>query len=305
MSYGIGPQYSGDDGLDKSEFLKKARLHQSRFRAERLKLPHGWSKTKNYGNFLTPCDADAGCNFYPELGILEAARKRYPITSEKVYGNMLRSEHIPLNMLWPLNLDDKYRLQVFSDLLGEPLSTVDPIRIEFAPSPRSEYLNDGTSFDAYTESTDKEGRRGLIGIEVKYTERAYKLKHGSTEERTVNDRASIYFKVMAACGIFKPGCETQVITDDYRQIWRNHLLAESILLKHPERFAYATSLTLFPKGNKHMDDACTGYKSFLAAPDGRFMTLTYERFLDICQEHSPSPDFDKWLTYLQERYIVV
>lgn len=304
MNYETGPQYDKDDQLDDSGFLKAARLHQSRFRAERLKLPFGWSTAKSYGNYLTPDDAKAGKNFYPGFGVLEKARKRYPKVSEKVYGNMLRSEHIPLNLFHPLNTDDPFRMKVFADILNRPLRSIELIEIEYAPKERTDYLNDGTSFDAYVEYIDAHGLRGLIGIEVKYTERAYKLKQGSTEERTVNDRASSYFKVMADSGIFKPGCEPEVISDDYRQIWRNHLLAESILLKHPGRYAYATSLTMFPQGNRHMAKACAGYESFLSAPQGRFMTLTYERFLDICREHSPSPEFDKWLKYVQERYIV-
>jgi len=305
MKQEIGPQYSKDRQLDPSGFLEAARKHQSMFRAERLNLPYGWSEVKNYGNFLTPDDAKAGRIFYPGFGVLDAARNRYPTVSEKVYGNMLRSEHIPLNLFWPLNSDDGYRVRVFSALLGLPLNSVGPVQIEYAPSPRAEYLNDGTSFDAYIEYTDEQGLRGLVGIEVKYTERSYLLKRGSTEERTVNDRATSYFKVMADSRLYRDGCEAEVIKDEYRQIWRNHLLAESILLKHPERFAHATSMTLFPEGNKHMAKACAGYQGFLTGSDGKFIALTYERFIAVCREHALSQDYNEWLDYLEERYIVV
>lgn len=305
MSTDVGPQYPKDRQLDPSGFLEAARLHQSKFRAERLRSPFGWNEVKKYGNFLAPEEAEAGRNFYPGFGVLDAARKRYPTTSEKVYANMLRSEHIPLNLFWPLNMDEVYRKQVFGALLGKSLNAVDHIQIEYAPSPKSEYLNDGTSFYAYTEFIDSDGKRGLVGIEVKYTERAYGLKRGSTEERTVNDRTSPYFKVMAESAIYRPGCEEQMITDDLRQIWRNHLLAESILLKHPERFVHATSLTMFPEGNTHMGKACSAYKSFLDCSEEKFMTLTYERFFEVCREHAPSTAFIEWLDYLEARYIVV
>lgn len=305
MSYDNGPQYPKDRQLDHSGFLEAARKHQSKFRAERLNLPYGWSEAKNYGNFLTPEDAKAGRIFYSGFGVLDAARKRYPTVSEKVYGNMLRSEHIPLNLFWPLNSDDGYRERVFSELLSVPMSSVGPVQIEYAPSPRTDYLNDGTSFDAYIEYTDKQGLHGLVGVEVKYTERAYVLKSGSTEERRVNDSSSPYFKVMADSRTYRGGCEAEMITDEYRQIWRNHLLAESILLKHPDRFAHATSLTLFPEGNKHMAKACAGYKKFLIGQDGKFIALTYERFIALCRAYAPSKEFNDWLDYLQERYIVV
>lgn len=306
MKHEIGTQYSKDRQLDPSGFLEAARKHQSKFRAERLNLPYGWSEAKNYGNFLTPSDAKAGRNFYPGFGVLDAARKRYPTVSEKVYSNMLRSEHIPLNLFHPLNSDDALRMKVFSTLLNREMRSVRKIEIEYAPPLAAiNYLNDRTSFDAYVEYIDANDRNGLIGIEVKYTERAYPLKAGSKQERDVNDRATEYFKVMAGSGIYRDGSEADMITDEYRQIWRNQLLGESILLKHPDSFAYATSMTIFPEGNKHMAKACAGYQQFLTGPDGKFIALTYERFLSVCREHSTSKEFEDWLDYLQDRYIVV
>ncbi len=269
MSYDIGPQYPKDRQLDRTGFLEAARKHQSRFRAERLNLPF-----QNYGNFLTPEDAKAGRNFYPGFGVLYAARKRYPTVSEKVYGNMLRSEHIPLNLFHPLNTDDAFRLKVFSTLLNRPMISIGEVQVEYAPSPSSDYLNDRSSFDAYVEYEDADGRAGLIGIEVKYTEREYPLEAGSKQEREVNDRTTPYFKVMSNSRIYREGCEAEMITDEYRQIWRNQLLGESILFKHSDRFAHATLLTVFPEGNKHIIRACSGYKEFLITPEGKFVALT-------------------------------
>lgn len=54
MAYNIGPQYSGDDA-----FKARARLHQSRFRAEQL----GLATYRDYGNRLSTADALAGRNF--------------------------------------------------------------------------------------------------------------------------------------------------------------------------------------------------------------------------------------------------
>ncbi|MBK6629528.1 MAG: hypothetical protein IPG35_18415 [Flavobacteriales bacterium] len=301
MSYDIGPQYPKDRQLDHTGFLEAARKHQSRFRAERLNLPF-----QNYGNFLTPEDAKAGRNFYPGFGVLDAAQRRYPTVSEKVYGNMLRSEHIPLNLFHPLNADDAFRLSVFSTLLNRPMLSVGKVEVEYVPPlPATNYLNDRTSFDAYFEYRDIEGRTGLVGIEVKYTEREYPLEAGSKQEREVNDRTTPYFKVMADSRIYREGCEADMITDEFRQIWRNQLLGESILLKHPDLFAHATLLTVFPEGNKHMTRACSGYKEFLTSPEGKFVALTYERFIAVCREYAPSKEFNDWLDYLQERYIVV
>lgn len=298
MSYDVGPQYPKDRQLDPSGFLAAARMHQSKFRSERLCRPF-----VRYGNFLTAEDAKAGWNFYPGFSVFDAARKRYPRFSEKVYGNMLRSEHIPLNLFHPLNADDVFRLKVFSTLLGRALHTVSPVAIEHAP-PRAEALNDGSSFDAYMEYQDNGGSNGLLGIEVKYTERAYPLKHGSKEEREINDRNTSYFRVMSFSGIYRPDCEAAMITDEYRQIWRNQLLAESILQRHPARFAEATLMMVHPSANTHMRDACQGYSTYLLEADRKFKAVTYERFIEVCRDHAETLDQTQWLDYLQERYIV-
>jgi len=65
-----GTQYPDDNKTDPSGFLSRARLHQSKFRAEILNLPYD-----TYGNYLTRKDGDAGKNFYRSFGIFEAVKK--------------------------------------------------------------------------------------------------------------------------------------------------------------------------------------------------------------------------------------
>jgi hypothetical protein len=293
MEHDIGPQHSGDH-----RFLKAARLHQSKYRALKLRIPF-----ENYGNYLTPADAEKGLNFYQGFGVFASVRSRYPAFSKDVYSNMLRSKHIPFNLFHPLNADDNYRLQVFSRLLGARLRSVHPIRIEYAPSPASDYLDDATSFDAYVEFEEDAGR-GLLGIEVKYTERDYKLKSGSKEHRCVNDNCSRYFQVMSESRIYSPGNESHLIQDSYRQMWRNQLLAESIIQRHSDRFSSCTLLTVYPRGNEHMAKVCKSYPLFLAMHKRKFASATYEDFIETCRSYATSAEQIDWVTYLRERYIV-
>ena len=125
MNCDVGPQYARDRQDDPSGFLEAARKHQSRFRADQLGVPF-----QKYGNFLTPDDAEKGKNFYSGLGVLEAARTRYPEVSKKVYANMLRSEHIPLNLFQPLNTDDAYRLMCFGSVIGVSMQSIRQVKIE-------------------------------------------------------------------------------------------------------------------------------------------------------------------------------
>jgi len=66
----FGKQYSKDDKTDPSGFLRRARLHQSVFRAKQLELPFD-----TYGNYLTKEDGENGKNFYDGYGIFDAVKK--------------------------------------------------------------------------------------------------------------------------------------------------------------------------------------------------------------------------------------
>jgi hypothetical protein len=84
----FGPQYRLDD-----DFKRRARLHQSKFRAVTL----GLREYRGYGNRLCTADALAGKNFYPWPGMLAAIERRYRLADTKLTFDMLRSEHIPFN----------------------------------------------------------------------------------------------------------------------------------------------------------------------------------------------------------------
>ena len=100
MKNEIGPQYPRDKTIDKTGFLEKARLHQSKYRANIIKVPFD-----KYGNYLTKEDAKRGVNFYNDFEIFKEVKKRYPKYSKSIYANMLRSEHISFNLFIPLKKD--------------------------------------------------------------------------------------------------------------------------------------------------------------------------------------------------------
>ncbi|MCX6723177.1 MAG: hypothetical protein NT094_03910, partial [Candidatus Staskawiczbacteria bacterium] len=167
--------------------LRRARLHQSKFRAEVLNLPYD-----SYGNYLTKEDGEIGNNFYKGFGIFEAVKK-YRKYNKPLYSNMLRSEHIPFNFFIPFDLNKTFCKNVFNEFFGGVIQTIERIEIEFAPKPREKYLNDGTSFDTYIEYTHTDNSKGILGIEVKYTEKEYKLVPKSKEEKDINKKNSLYY----------------------------------------------------------------------------------------------------------------
>ncbi len=297
-----GKQYKRDDMIDKSGFLRRARKHQSEFRAKKLELPYD-----GYGNYLTSEDGAKGSNFFDGFGIFEAVKRRYKRYNRGLYANMLRSEHIPFNLFIPFNLNDDSRIycaKVLNEFLEGSIKSVDRIEIEYAPEPKEQYLDDKTSFDAYIEYTHIDNTKGIIGIEVKYTEQGYKLDPKSSQAEGLTEGTSKYFPISDSCNLYVAGTIKELVKDDYRQIWRNHLLGERILVVDSSKFKHFTSLTLFPEGNTHFLHTSKAYINMLIANNNNFSPVTYELFFEACRKHNPNRDYERWTDYLTERYIV-
>lgn len=295
----IGKQYPKDNKIDKTGFLSKARLHQSIFRVEEL----GLTEYDDYGNYLIREDAEKGANFYDGFNIFEEVNL-YRKYNEPLYANMLRSEHIPFNLFVPLMKDRVFCKNIFNDFLDCKIQSVDLIKIEHAPSPSVNYLDDKTSFDTYIEYTTTEGEKAILGIEVKYTEGAYPLKKGSSEEKKVLDKNSIYYTVSRKSHLYRDDAESLLITDDYRQVWRNQLLGESILQVDGREYKRFVSVTIFPEANTHFVDISEAYLSLLKGGEQKFIPITYENFIKSAYNHCPNSEYKNWIDYLNKRYIV-
>lgn len=298
MQQEIGLQYAKDKSIDKSGFLADARLHQSKYRALQLNVPFD-----RYGNYLTKADAVIGLNFYHDFDVFSEVKKRYPNYSKQLYANMLRSEHIGFNLFVPFKSDYGFCKNVLNQLLSHQIKSIDTIKIEYAPSPASNYLNDKTSFDVYLSYTHVDDKKGIIGIEVKYTEQAYKLKKDSKEADYVNDKNSRYYSITKQCQLYQPEAIDLLGTDKFRQIWRNQLLGESILIADKAQFQHFTSLTIFPAGNFHFKETSKDYIDLLSNNNDRFVGVTYEDFIATCWNFQPNERFGKWVNYLKKRYI--
>jgi hypothetical protein len=300
MAQEIGLQYKKDNVDDPYGFLAQARLHQSRYRATVLGVP-----CEKYGNYLQTTDAwERGLNFYGDFGIFDEVKERYPKYTKPLYANMLRSEHIPFNMFIPLMRNPDFCRVVLSQLTDLPIRSIEDVKIEYAPKPAIKYLNDRTSFDVYVEYNHEDGAKGILGIEVKYTERSYKLTKDSKEEADIQNLQSRYYSVTENSGLYKPEAIHLLKTDRFRQIWRNQLLGESILLEDKDKFEHFTSVTIYPEGNTHFVEVSKEYVDLLARNDRKFVPVTYEQFMEVCEKHCPDERYGRWIEYLKNRYIV-
>lgn len=285
---GSGKQYERDDA-----FKAAARLHQSRYRADILRVT-----CDEYGNRLTERDARALLNYYAGLNVRTALRQRYPSFSKTRDGDMLRSEHIPFNLFAPLRTSDVLASKVMHGAFGIRCDAPYSIEFEYAPEPKEAYLNDATAFDAFIRCAGPQGRRLGIGIEVKYTEKAYLV--GRTERTRVEDKDSSYWQVTRQSGAFIDPEYSGLGTDDMRQVWRNHLLGLSMCERNNlDDFG---SITLYPRGNRHFEHAVTRYRGLLTdVAAANVLGCTYEDYVGAIDGDG---EIMRWRHYLQARYLV-
>ncbi len=211
---------------------------------------------------------------------------------------MLRSEHIPFNMLAPLADRPGLAQMVIQDAFGLELPSPFTMKLEWAPEPKYKYLDDMTSFDMYLQGTEADGELVGIGIEVKYTEHGYGM--GTSEAKRVLDPHSTYWVTTRESGLFLGDGSDDLADDDLRQIWRNHLLGLSMVRRND--IARFVSVTLYPSGNEHFTHALARYRSHLeASAKSSVLGCTFERYIDcIHGDH----EIEEWKQYLMERYLV-
>ena len=299
--------------LSYAEFKRRARAHQVDFREKELKV--GYYK---YPNVLNYADARKGLVFYERFRdeILAELKKPIPNTSSAPSGqmlaNLLRSEHIPYNIFFPMSKDKEGCAALFNHIMGrDEISKVTDIQIEFHPEPIENYLSDHTAFDVYISYIDVKGMACGIGIEVKYTEKEYPLKEGTSEYNHVKDENgntrlfANYLNATVNSGYFREDVSYDaLISNKFRQIWRNHILGASMVLKGD--IAKFTSMTIFPKANVHFyNDAMPKYKELLSDTGvNSFIPLTYEELFDLMKKYLKVENGNEWTEYLIRRYLL-
>lgn len=299
-------------GLSYSEFKRKAREHQVKFREEILCVEYN-----KYPNVLNFADARKGLVFYEGFReeILAELKKPIPKTSSAPSGqmltNLLRSEHIPYNIFFPMNKDLSGCKDLFNHILGkEEILRIKDIKIEHHPEPIEDYLSDHTAFDVYISYIDTNNKECGIGIEVKYTEKEYALKEGTSEYAHVKDEQGNtrlfgpYLNATIDSKYFKDEVTHDIlVANKFRQIWRNHILGASMVLRGDiEKF---TSITVYPKANVHFhNDAMPDYYELLTETGkNTFIPLTYEELFSLMDKYLNIENGKEWNLYLRQRYL--
>ncbi|HNT93359.1 MAG TPA: hypothetical protein PKJ71_06660 [Bacteroidales bacterium] len=293
--------YEGDN-----IFRAIARRHQSEFRKKVLRVDFDSSDPRaQYGNLLPQDAAKQGLIFYEGYRdhIMKVAKKRYgKINGTARYSNLLRSEHIPLNLFAPMEQSFEKAAGLFNEILSGGIGTIEGIWIEYPyKHDPTKHLHDRTSFDTFISYTSTSGLRGGIGIEVKYTEEGYKI--GKKEKDDMKDPDHPYTTVTTACGYFLDPKPETFKADHLRQIWRNHILGASMIVDGELDVFHC--IHLYPQWSTHFNEfALPKYRELLTEKGKEtFIGLTYEGLFHLMGKYFTTPQEIDWIDYLKRRYL--
>ncbi len=231
-------------------FKARMRFHQSWYRHHILGLSPGThTATKGlYGNILREEDALSGSNFLTS-DIADYVEQRIPNMPRnnnfsRLRCNLLSSQPMCFNLFARLAMDHELAARLMRTLPGLPDDlTVTDVVIEFAPDPAA-HLQDKTAFDAWVEYVRPNDIRGFIGIETKLTESFSATEYDFSERYAQWLTSSSWW--------WKPGSEEHFPDKKINQLWRNHLLAFSMLYQPDSSYDEAYGAVLY----HDFDHAC-------------------------------------------------
>lgn len=223
---GLGPQYAPDP-----PFKARMRRHQSWYRAEILGVACGTgpqrSSSTHYGNMLDAAAAGGGANFLTP-GIFGVARSRIAegggVEPFRCLHNMLSSQPMCFNLFGPLVADHELATRLIAVLLPGEVEEVLDVRVEYAPSPKREFLDDRTAFDALVVYRRPDGETAFLGVETKLTEPFSPLEYVKPGYVALTERDD---------SIWRREAWPVLRASAANQLWRNQLLVEATR-RHPD-----------------------------------------------------------------------
>ena len=167
----LGPQLQNEPAR-----VRRLRLHQSWYRAAVLGLDN-WGTTARgtpLGSILDRNAAQAGVNLESEEARLLfrlRAERGWGIDRSRVLAHMTSSQALMINLLGPMLCSPRWLLDWLRLLLPRE-SIVEVLRaeIEYAPSRRSDFMNDMTMVDFFVEYRTPLGIDSAV-VEFKYADR--------------------------------------------------------------------------------------------------------------------------------------
>ena len=169
--------------------------------------------------------------------------------------------------------------------LGFEIDAVEDVIFEYAPT--ANYTNDNSAFDIALE-VKREGKKGLIGLECKYTDTFSTKEYDRPAYRAIFEKSDVFIE----------GYEKYKVSK-FNQLFRNQLIAEA--LKQNGEYEFVITGLFCHKDDKAIE---TGFKfqEMLNGKDNSFKIITYQDFIAELQRMDISWEQREFSMMLWARY---
>ena len=292
----LAAKYQVLENSDKWEFQRRARVLQSMWRKDRG-FPCGEYRGRPLGSLLEMPWAEYTLSNYSTVTVqkviinevLDKTKSRGKLYGRpRIFNNLLSSQPLAFNLFGELQQDLSLATSVFRTLSNGRITDITSVEFEWSPGRRDpKFLGDRSAFDVFVTYMTPGGQTGFAGIEVKYHENL--LGKASPHHERLDQAAD-------GMGCFKADRRSLLKKQPLQQIWRDHLLAGSLLAS--KRFHDGFFVFLYPEGNELCDRAIRDYEQCLSA------TSTFERWtLEQVTAAVTSNTQETWIRTFIDRYL--
>jgi hypothetical protein len=238
-------------------------------------------------------DASPEANFFDRqvLDEVEArlAQKGWGglVSEDRLRRNLLSSQPLAFNLFGFLK---RHPRAVIAWLASLGIEAPDAeVRIEWAP-PRKGHLDTGSAFDVAVIYTAHDGTRGLVAVEVKYSE--------GLDAQRINPSATV-LDATRTSGHWRSGASDRLREPRLAQVWLNTLLAQSCADRTEEGITRSLTVVMACGADAKALSSTADVKAELTEAGG-LVWCPFESVLDAVRA---VPETAEWSAWFQKRYL--
>jgi hypothetical protein len=287
----------GEIPKDVGDFRHRMRIHQGWWRMAVLGEEQGENPADNKRNVCnTIGDGDPKRNFISDgsyEAFVQTKKEREKIAAgmfieKRLLTNLLSSQPLCFNFFGELKFNRPLAAKVLQSWIPD-VGIVEWVKFEFAPE--ANYTNDFSAFDIAICYRNTGGRRGLLGLECKYTD---------DFSTSGNPKKKEYRQVYEGNRHIFPLEYDEYFGKKYVQLFRNELMAQA-LLGHHEYDIVTTGLFCHYADEAALSTA-RAFQSMIGDGQNRFRIITYRDFITSIQQLELEWKEREWIMKLWARY---